>query len=448
MQASVITVSALNQAVAQLLEKNIPLTWVSGEISNFTRATSGHWYFTLKDQNAQVRAVMFRGRAQYADFVPREGDKVEVRALVGLYTPRGDFQINVEAIRRAGLGNLYEAFLQLKAKLAAEGLFDVERKRQIPRFIKRIGIITSPQAAALRDVLTTLQRRCPHIEIIIYPSPVQGDGAGAKLAQALATASAENRCDVLLLCRGGGSIEDLWAFNEEVLARTIAHSTIPVISGIGHETDFTISDFVADLRAPTPTAATELAALPRVDWVNAVRQQSDRLQKQMQRLLQTHAQTLDWTSRRLLSSLASIDAKRMQVQHYAQTLRLTTRNTLKNARNAMLQNHTRLQHQVPDTQFAHKQLSAFQHQCKMRSAENLQRQRSALDNMQSKLEMLNPQRTLERGYVILSKADGRLVRSGAELQENERLQLRTAKDTTEFQVSTLAKSVSDNASGT
>ncbi|MDO8306305.1 exodeoxyribonuclease VII large subunit, partial [Herminiimonas sp.] len=186
----VLSVSALNQAVSRMLERSFPLSWISGEISNFTRAASGHWYFTLKDDAAQVRAVMFRGRAQYADFMPREGDKVEVRALVTLYAPRGDYQLSVEAIRRAGVGNLYEAFLQLKEKLAAEGLFDPARKRPLPLFARTIGIVTSPQAAALRDILTTLKRRAPHVQIILYPTPVQGEGSASKIAQAIATASA------------------------------------------------------------------------------------------------------------------------------------------------------------------------------------------------------------------------------------------------------------------
>ncbi|WP_334189284.1 exodeoxyribonuclease VII large subunit, partial [Noviherbaspirillum sp.] len=224
----VLTVSELNQAVARMLERSFPLAWVSGEISNFTRAASGHWYFTLKDNGAQVRSVMFRGRAQYAGFTPREGDKVEVRALVTLYAPRGDYQLNVEAIRRAGVGNLYEAFLRLKEQLNAEGLFDPQRKRPLPVFARSIGIVTSPQAAALRDILATLRRRAPHVQVILYPTPVQGEGAAMKIAQAIATASAREECDVLLVCRGGGSIEDLWSFNEEVVARTIAACAMPV----------------------------------------------------------------------------------------------------------------------------------------------------------------------------------------------------------------------------
>src|SRR5450830_1072896 len=314
----VITVSALNAQVARLLERAFPLTWIAGEISNFTRAASGHWYFTLKDDGAQVRAVMFRGRAQFAGFTPREGDKVEVRALVTLYGARGDYQINVEAIRRAGVGALFEAFQRLKEKLAAQGLFDPERKRAIPMFARSIGIVTSPQAAALRDVLIALKRRAPHIHIILYPTPVQGQQAPEKIAHAIRTASTRAECDVLLVCRGGGSIEDLWSFNDEGVAHAIADCSMPVISGVGHETDFTIADFAADLRAATPTAAAELAVTPREDWLSQLNYRKEQLQRAMQRQLATQNQTLDWMSRRLLSPKAAIAAKRQLLQQSAQ----------------------------------------------------------------------------------------------------------------------------------
>src|SRR5437763_1270991 len=215
----VLTVTALNQQVARLLERSFPLVWIGGEVSHFTRAASEHWYFTLKDDAAQVRAVMFRGRAQYAGFTPREGDKVEVRALVTLYGARGDYQINVEAIRRAGVGARFEAFLRLKEKLTAEGLFDEDRKRPLPLFARAIGIVTSPQAAALRDVLTALRRRAPHVRVVLYPAPVQGQGAAEKIAEAIRSASNRAEVDVLIVARGGGSIEDLWSFNEELGAR-------------------------------------------------------------------------------------------------------------------------------------------------------------------------------------------------------------------------------------
>ena len=440
---AVITVSALNLAVAQLLERNIPLTWVSGEISNFTRAASGHWYFTLKDSTAQVKAVMFRGRAQYADFAPREGDKVEVRALVSLYTPRGDYQINVEAIRRAGVGNLYEAFLQLKAKLAAEGLFDTEHKRVIPPFIRCIGIVTSPQAAALRDILTTLQRRAPHVAVILYPTPVQGEGAAEKIAQAIATASAREECDVLLVCRGGGSIEDLWSFNAEIVARTIAHCSMPVISGVGHETDFTMADFAADVRAATPTAAAELAAGARADWLEQLQRHQAHLQRSMHRQLTTQTQTLDWTARRLLSPLASIASKRLQLQSCSQRLHYASHMPLQNAQSRLAQLQTRLLGNQPDTATLHLHLDAAQHRLTASMQRHLQQQQHGITALRGQLELLNPQRTLERGYAILRDQQGKLIRSSKQLHPNSLMNITTATDTAEVGISTVQAVLSE-----
>lgn len=434
---SVITVSALNQAVAQLLERNIPLTWVSGEISNFTRATSGHWYFTLKDSSAQVKAVMFRGRAQYADFAPREGDKVEVRALVSLYTPRGDYQINVEAIRRAGVGNLYEAFLQLKEKLAKEGLFDTEHKRAIPAFIKCIGIVTSLQAAALRDLLTTLKRRAPHVSVILYPTPVQGDGAAERIAQAIATASAREECDVLLVCRGGGSIEDLWSFNAEIVARTIAHCSMPVISGIGHETDFTIADFAADLRAPTPTAAAELATRTKAQWLGEMSQFQLHLQRSMQRKIAAKVQTLDWTARRLLSPMATLTNKRLQVQACSQRLRHAIQTPTQVGLSRLAQLQTRMTGSRPKLGLHHLHLDAAQRRLSDGVVRHLQHQKSTLNSMTSQLELLNPQRTLERGYAILSDSNGKLIRTSHDIKANSFINIRTATDSAEVGINTV-----------
>lgn len=327
----VLAVSALNQAVARMLERNFPLIWVAGEVSNFTRAASGHWYFTLKDDAAQVRAVMFKGRSQYAGFTPREGDKVEVRTLVTLYAPRGDYQLNVESIRRAGVGNLYEAFLRLKEKLEQEGLFNPARKRPLPAFTRCVGIVTSLQAAALRDILSTLQRRAPHVRIVLYPTPVQGDGAAARIAAAITTASARVECDVLLVCRGGGSIEDLWSFNDENVARAIVASPVPVISGVGHETDFTIADFAADLRAPTPTAAAELCATPRNDWINLLQDHASDLTRAFKRHLAERGQTVDWLSRRLVSPSAYISHERVKLGALQARLAHATRTPLNQA---------------------------------------------------------------------------------------------------------------------
>jgi len=433
----VMTVTALNQAVAQLLERNLPLTWVSGEISNFTRAASGHWYFTLKDSGAQVRAVMFRGRAQYADFQPKEGDKVEVRALVTLYAPRGDYQLSVEAIRRAGVGNLYEAFLRLKVQLTQEGLFDPERKRPLPAFVKTIGIVTSPQAAALRDILIALHRRAPHVHIILYPTPVQGEGAGMKIAQAIASAAAREECDVLLVCRGGGSMEDLWAFNEEVVARTIVNCPMPVIAGIGHETDFTIADFAADLRAATPTAAAELAAAPRDAWLQLLQRQVQILSRCMHRQLDDQAQTLDWQSRRLLSPKAAIAARRLQLANLARNLSHSASLPILQARHELMQLTQSWQAHKPDLDKPRLLLADMQRrlqQARRRHQEGRQQQLSAL---LGQLELLNPQRTLERGYAILSDHKGKALRNTAELKPQSLLQVRLASGTAEVGISSV-----------
>lgn len=425
--APVLTVSALNLAVARMLERNFPLSWVAGEISNFTRASSGHWYFTLKDDAAQVRAVMFKGRAQHAGFVPREGDRVEVRALVTLYAARGDFQLNVEAIRRAGIGNLYEAFIRLKEKLAAEGLFDPAGKRPLPIFARCVGIVTSPQAAALRDVLSTLQRRAPHVRVILYPAPVQGDGAAEKIRRAIELAAARAECDVLLVCRGGGSIEDLWSFNDEGVARAIAASPMPVICGVGHETDFTIADFAADLRAPTPTAAAEMAVLPRADWRARLKGHAEDLTYAALRQLAERAQTLDWYTHRLPSPAAAIAHQRVKLQGWQTRLAHVSQNRLAQSGFALSHLRTRLGAQLPDTAAARLALATGNRRLAACMHGQLAQQRQALAALAAQLELLNPQRTLERGYAIVSDAKGRVIRAPREIQPRTLLTVRLAE---------------------
>ena len=422
----VLTVSALNQAVGRMLERSFPLSWISGEISNFTRAASGHWYFTLKDSAAQVRAVMFCGRAQYADFMPREGDRVEVRALVTLYAPRGDYQLNVEAIRRAGIGNLYEAFLQLKARLTEEGLFDPARKRSIPLFARTVGIVTSLQAAALRDVLTTLRRRAPHVTVVLYPAPVQGEGSAQKIAQAIATASLRAECDVLLVCRGGGSMEDLWSFNHEVVARAIAGCTMPVISGVGHETDFTIADFAADLRAPTPTAAAEMAAAPRADWLASLEGTAQEMRRVMRRRLSDASQSLDWLSHRLVSPATYAAHQRLKLNGMQLRLAHATRTPLNMARFAVRQLETRLQGQLPDLATERRRMQEQGRRLHARVSVEQRQRRQALLALASQLELLNPQRTLERGYAIVTDGGGAVIRSPAGLKPHEKLTMTLA----------------------
>ncbi|MEC4718620.1 exodeoxyribonuclease VII large subunit [Noviherbaspirillum sp. CPCC 100848] len=436
-QAPVMTVSALNQSVARMLERNFPLAWVSGEISNFTRAASGHWYFTLKDDGAQVRAVMFRGRAQHAGFTPREGDKVEVRALVTLYAPRGDYQLNVEAIRRAGVGNLYEAFLRLKEQLTAEGLFDPARKRPLSLFARTVGIVTSPQAAALRDILSTLRRRAPHVRVILYPTPVQGEGAGAKIAQAIATASARAEVDTLLVCRGGGSIEDLWSFNEEAVARAIAACSMPVISGVGHETDFTIADFAADLRAPTPTAAAEMAAAPREDWLALLESHADDLTRALRRQMSDTAQTLDWLARRLVSPAAYISHERLKLQSLQTRLAHATRTPLNQARFAVNQLQLRLHAKLPQTSAARARLADNARRLTTRMATSGSQRRQALAALSAQLELLNPQRTLERGYAMVIDGKGKLIRSPKDIRPREVVSVRLADGAAEVGIASV-----------
>ncbi len=422
----VLTVSELNNTVAELLECSIPLLWISGEISNFTKAASGHWYFTLKDDMAQVRAVMFRGRAQSVDFLPKEGDKVEVRATVSLYTARGDFQLNVEAIRHAGAGNLYEAFLRLKSKLEKEGLFDTGRKLVIPFFARNIGIVTSPKAAALRDILTTLARRAPYANLILYPAPVQGDGAAEKIAQAVTVASSRAECDVLLICRGGGSIEDLWSFNEEIVARAIAACTIPTISGIGHETDFTIADFVTDLRAPTPTGAAEMATRAYGEWMNSLRTQADRLQYVMKRLLQNSMQKTDGLARRLISPSAYIERERNKLHTVATRLVHISNNLLVTSRYEIAHWNIRLKSQLPDIKPLQSRLVNAKQQLSKAMTVRLAHHHQTLSSLSSQLELLSPERTLERGYAILTDPQGHIIRTPEQLPVHKPVSIQLA----------------------
>src|SRR5512140_1733273 len=322
--ADILSVSQLLRSVRDVLERRFPLQWVSGEVSNLRPAASGHLYFTLKDESAQVDCVMFKGRAAHLDWDLAEGQRVEARALVTLYEPRGRFQLNVETMRRAGLGPLYEKFLRRKEKLQQEGLFDADAKRPIPGHPRQIGVVTSLAAAALRDVLTTLRRRNPSIPVVVYPAPVQGEGAAAKLVQALGAANARAECDVLLLVRGGGSIEDLWQFNEEVLARAIRASAIPVVVGVGHDTDFTIADFAADARAPTPTAAAEMVS-PSLDALRGrIAETALRLSRQTARRIEYAMQAVDALARRLVHPAERLRTSRQHLGHLAARLAAAT----------------------------------------------------------------------------------------------------------------------------
>ncbi|MDP1766584.1 MAG: exodeoxyribonuclease VII large subunit [Methylotenera sp.] len=378
--AKILTVSELNRLANQVLTQSFPLFWISGEVSNLTRAASGHWYFSLKDAGAQVRCVMFKGRNSYLDWSPKEGDKVEARCTVTLYEARGDFQLTIEFLQRAGLGILFEAFEKLKAKLQLEGLFDAALKKPLPVHPKKIGIVTSPDAAALRDVLTTLKRRMPSIPIVIYPTPVQGKGVAIQIADAIQLANERAECDVLIICRGGGSIEDLWQFNDEIVARAIAECAIPTISGVGHETDFTICDFVADVRAATPTAAAELVTPSRDNLLNVLNQLKQQLARNMQYLLNQREQTLDYLARRLISPQQLIDQQKLQLTQIAYRL-----NTVIN--------------------------------------QQLQVKQQNLLRMNQNLTHLNPQAVLTRGYAFVQNKSGVIITSSQQLQAGDEVKL-------------------------
>lgn len=423
----ILTVGQLNQAVGQLLERSIPALWVRGEISNFTAAASGHWYFTLKDNRAAVRAVMFRSRASAVGFVPRAGDQVEIRARVSLYEPRGDYQLQADAMRRAGVGNLYEAFLRLKEQLAGEGLFDPARKREPVRLPRAIGVITSLHAAALRDVLSALARRAPQVPVIIYPAPVQGADAAGRLAAQLRLANQRAEVDTLLLVRGGGSIEDLWSFNDEALARLVAASEIPVICGVGHETDFTIADFVADVRAPTPTAAAELACVPRSELMGRVMHAAQALARGQQRRLERAAQRLDRAAAQLVSPAQRLEHQRERLNSLR--FRLATAWAGPQGRRAARVDllKQRLAHRAPDTGRAADRLGGALRRLGQAQARLQAQRRDRLAAATAQLRALDPGNTLARGYAIARDAHGRIVRDAASLAAGQALDLSFAQ---------------------
>lgn len=428
MPADILTVSELNRQARLLLEQRFPLLWVSGEISNLTRAASGHVYFSLKDSQAQVRCVMFRSRAQILPWQLENGQQVEAQALVTLYEARGDFQLNVEAMRRAGVGRLYELFVRLREKLAGEGLFDAARKRELPRFPRRVGIVTSPQAAALQDVIATIARRAPHVELIIYPTLVQGAAAPAAIVAALAKATARNECDVLLIVRGGGSIEDLWAFNDEAVARAIASccavSPAPTIAGIGHETDITIADYVADRRAATPTAAAELAS---AGWFAATRELAElarNLRHTMQLKVEARMQAVDRLALRLIHPAQRLVASRQRLELLGR--RLHAAGQLTSRRETLANLQFRLARARPALQPAHQHLDRLTHRLRQAIITLTAGRRDRLTRCNGALAALSPAATLQRGYSITHDAAGRIVRSAAQLTAGDQLRLQFA----------------------
>ena len=384
-------VGSLLRAIADSLEARFNPVAVQGELTGFSRASSGHCYFSLKDAQGQVRCAMFRRAAGLLDFSPRDGQLVELRGRLGVYEPRGELQLVVESMRQAGQGSLFEQFLQLKARLEAEGLFESARKRPLPLMPRAIGVVTSLGAAALHDVVTALQRRAPHIPVVIYPASVQGAQAAGELRDALRKAGGrreQDQVDVLLLVRGGGAMEDLWAFNDEALARAIIESPVPVVCGVGHETDFTIADFCADVRAPTPTAAAELCAQPQASLLIALDLVLSRLQNGVERQLQSHNQRLDRAALRVSQPSHLVTRQQARLAGLAQNLRHSIRASL-----------------------LHKQarLDALEAGFPREIHANLQRSRQQLQSATLRLELLDPKLVLQRGYAWLSDLQGQPI---------------------------------------
>jgi len=403
------SVGALVLAVADALAARFGSCNVRGELSGFSRAASGHCYFTLKDADgaqAMLRCAMFRRAAALLDFAPRDGQQLELRGRVAVYEPRGELQFVVEAMRTLGAGSLYEQFLALKAKLEGEGLFDVARKRALPRYAQRIGVVSSLGAAALHDVLIALARRAPQVGVIVYPSLVQGSEAPAALVAALKLAGQRREVDTLILARGGGSLEDLWAFNDERVVRAVASSPIPLICGVGHETDITLADFAADLRAPTPTAAAELAAPAAADLLEGLRALASRLSRGAERVLAAKAQRLDRLAPRLAPPAARIAAQARQLDQLATRLAaaaVRTRHTHDNALRALA---------VRLLQAAHGHATDHQHR---------------VQTLAARLRALDPQRVVERGFSVVQTPAGTLVSDPRQLVVGQALRLTMAR---------------------
>ncbi|MGH8320084.1 MAG: exodeoxyribonuclease VII large subunit [Steroidobacteraceae bacterium] len=427
---SVYTVSRLNKEVRTLLERGLGVVWVEGELSNFSQPSSGHWYFSLKDRESQVRCAMFRLKNAALGFTPKAGQHVIARGRVSLYEPRGEYQLIVDHLEEAGVGALQREFERLKAKLAAEGLFASERKRSPPRFPRRIGVVTSPTGAAVRDVLNILARRFPPAAVLVYPTAVQGTAAAPAIVQALQLASARADCDVLVLARGGGSLEDLWAFNDERVARAIRACAIPVVTGIGHEIDFTIADFAADARAPTPSGAAELVAPDSVACLEALSRMSARMSACMRREL-----------RAMSSRFANVNARLKQahpgtrLHHQAQRLddleqRLASAAyaVLHTRRHRLSEGFTRLLQCSPERLVREYDRRDEVLYARLHRSVNeyLSHRQHRFDLAQRTLQAASPQATLARGFAIVMRPDGTLLTDARSVTAGEEIEARLA----------------------
>ena len=412
-----LTVSELNHQARHLLESSFMQVWVEGELSGFSRPSSGHWYFSLKDQKCQIRCAMFRGANQRIRTLPREGDQIRIRGKVTLYENRGDFQIIVEHLEPAGLGALQQAFEALKARLQGEGLFDPARKKPIPATPRHIGVVTSPTGAAIHDILTVLKRRCPAIPVTLYPTAVQGQAATADIVQAIDRAQRHGLADVLIIGRGGGSLEDLWCFNEEAVARAIAACSIPTVSAVGHEVDVTIADFVADLRAPTPSAAAEKISPDQQDWLRRLAEQQGRLGQSAHRLLQRLDSQLGHLSARLRDPRRELLEKAQRMDELEMRLNKAISGRLgqqKQKTDYLLQ---RMSAQSPrrTLKTASEQTQQLEERLTLAARHLLRQKDERLQHIAQTLHAVSPLATLGRGYAIVKDDNDRIVRKAGDL---------------------------------
>ena len=428
-ERDIYTVSRLNRAVRELLEGRFGAVWIEGELSNLARPASGHLYFSLKDANAQVRCAMFRSRQSGLGFTPRDGMHVVAYARVGMYEPRGEFQLVVEHLEPAGEGVLRMRFEALKRKLAAEGLFETETKRPLPAWPAAIGVITSPTGAAVRDILHVLARRNPAIPVVVYPAAVQGAAAVPELVAALAAANARAECDVLILARGGGSLEDLWAFNEEALARAVHASEIPVVSGVGHEIDFTIADLVADVRAPTPSAAAELVSPDAGEALRLFGSFERRLAAAMNARLKTLGAKESELARRLRHPGRRVEELYQRVDELSRRLpqALATQLRLRESRLATLSSRLGAVTPLGFAAVMRERVAAQQTRLGLAMSARLKDAAARVEATERALRTISPLATLDRGYAILTDAEGRIARDAAEYRPGDKLEARLAR---------------------
>jgi len=420
---NIFTVSKLNSNVRRLLEAELNLVWIEGELSNLAQPASGHIYFSLKDAKAQVSCAMFKGRKQLLRFKPENGQKVLVRAKVSLYEPRGNFQLIAEHMEEAGDGALQRAFEELKAKLASEGLFDEELKRPVPELPERIGVITSATGAAIRDVLSVLKRRFPAIPILVYPVPVQGDQAAPEIAQALQLASERQDCDVILLVRGGGSLEDLWAFNEEIVARAIVACNIPIISGVGHEVDFTIADFAADVRAPTPSAAAELISPDQDVYLQSFNWYQQRLQQLILNKIERHNEQLGWLQKRLNQQhpVNYLQQQAQKLDELEQKLYMAWQYLVKDQQYRLQNLLGRLLSASPKYAISSGQqrTSELTHRLELAAQSFFNYKKQQLASLSRTMHAISPLETLSRGYAITANESGKNLTKSSQVKTGD-----------------------------